>query len=37
MVRGKPWMAASGKLRNLREETAKINRIIEEEFDAQTF
>jgi hypothetical protein len=35
--KGKPWMAAFGKLRNLREETAKINRIIEEEFDAQTF
>lgn len=28
-----PWMAAFGKLRHLREETAKINRLIEEEFD----
>lgn len=31
--RGKPWMAAFGKLRRLRRETAKINRIIEEEFE----
>jgi hypothetical protein len=31
--RGKPWMAAFGKLRHLRRETAKINRIIEEEFE----
>jgi hypothetical protein len=30
---GKPWMAAFGKLRHLRRETAKINRIIEEEFE----
>jgi hypothetical protein len=29
----KPWMAAFGKLRHLRKETAKINRIIEEEFE----
>ena len=29
----KPWMAAFGKLRHLRRETAKINRIIEEEFE----
>lgn len=29
----KPWMAAFGKLRHLRAETAKINRIIEEEFE----
>ena len=30
---GKPWMAAFGKLRHLRRETAKINRLIEEEFE----
>jgi len=29
----KPWMAAFGKLRHLREETEKINHIIEEEFE----
>jgi hypothetical protein len=29
----KPWMAAFGKLRHLRRETAKINRKIEEEFE----
>jgi hypothetical protein len=29
----KPWMTAFGKLRQLRRETAKINRIIEEEFE----
>ncbi len=29
---GKPWMKTFGKLRELRLETAKINRIIEEEF-----
>jgi hypothetical protein len=29
----KPWMAAFGKLRRLRKETARINRIIEEEFE----
>ena len=29
----KPWMTAFGKLRPLRSETAKINRIIEEEFE----
>ncbi len=29
----KPWMAAFGKLRDLRRETAKINRIIEEQFE----
>jgi hypothetical protein len=28
-----PWMAAFGKLRHLRKETAKINRTIEEEFE----
>jgi hypothetical protein len=28
-----PWMTAFGKLRHLRKETAKINRIIEEEFE----
>jgi hypothetical protein len=31
--KSKPWMAGFGKLRNLRGETAKINRIIEEEFE----
>jgi len=30
---GKPWMAAFGKLRHLRKETARINRVIEEEFE----
>lgn len=29
----KPWMKSFGKLRHLRRETARINRIIEEEFD----
>jgi hypothetical protein len=29
----KPWMAAFGKLRRLRKETARINRRIEEEFE----
>ena len=29
----KPWMAAFGKLRRLRQETATINRRIEEEFE----
>jgi len=29
----KPWMAAFGKLRHLRRETAKINRMIEQEFE----
>ncbi|MGB9253519.1 MAG: hypothetical protein WCC25_01665 [Candidatus Korobacteraceae bacterium] len=29
----KPWMAAFGKLQHLRKETARINRLIEEEFD----
>ncbi len=28
-----PWMAAFGKLRHLRKETARINRLIEEEFE----
>jgi hypothetical protein len=28
-----PWMAAFGKLRRLRKETAKINRVIEAEFE----
>jgi len=28
-----PWMAAFGKLRHLRKETAKINRLIEQEFE----
>jgi len=31
--RAKPWMAAFGKLRHLRKETARINRLIEEEFE----
>jgi hypothetical protein len=30
---GKPWMAAFGKVRHLRKETAKINRLIDEEFE----
>ncbi len=30
--RDKPWMKAFGKLRSLREETARINRIIAKEF-----
>jgi len=29
----KPWMKTFGKLRHLRKEAARINRIIEEEFD----
>ena len=29
----KPWMALAGGLRHLRKETARINRIIEEEFE----
>jgi hypothetical protein len=29
----KPWMKTFGKLRHLRKETARINRIIEQEFD----
>jgi hypothetical protein len=32
----KPWMGAFGKLRHLRRETEKINRIIEEEFEQMT-
>jgi hypothetical protein len=28
-----PWMAGFGKLRHLRKETAKINHMIEEEFE----
>jgi hypothetical protein len=28
----KPWMKTFGKLRHLHKETAKINRVIEEEF-----
>jgi hypothetical protein len=28
-----PWMTAFGKLRHLRKETAKINRLIEYEFE----
>ena len=29
----KPWMALAGGLRHLKKETARINRIIEEEFE----
>jgi hypothetical protein len=29
----KPWMAACGKLRHLNKETAKIDRVIEEDFE----
>lgn len=29
----KPWMKSFGKLRQLGEETARINRIIDEEFE----
>jgi hypothetical protein len=29
----KPWMAAFGRLRHLRKDGAKINRLIEEEFE----
>lgn len=29
----RPWMAAFGKLRHLRNETSKINRLIENEFE----
>lgn len=29
----KPWMAAFGKLRRLRKENLRINRVIEEEFE----
>jgi hypothetical protein len=29
----KPWITAFGKLRHLRKETARINRVIEEEFE----
>lgn len=29
----KPWMAAFGKLRHLRKEIARVNRMIEEEFE----
>jgi hypothetical protein len=32
-VARQPWMAAFGKLRRLRKETSRINRIIEEEFE----
>ena len=32
-VEEKPWLKAFGKLRSLRKETARINRIIEEEFE----
>ena len=29
----RPWMETFGKLRHLRKETARINRIIEDEFE----
>ena len=29
----KPWMSAVGKLRHLRKETERINKLIEEEFE----
>jgi hypothetical protein len=29
----KPWMRVAGKLRHLRQETARINRVIEKEFE----
>ena len=29
----KPWMPLVGKLRNLRQETARLNQIIEDEFE----
>ena len=29
----KPWLRTFGKLRDLRKETVRINRLIEEEFD----
>jgi hypothetical protein len=32
-AKDKPWMAAFGKLKHLRKETARINRLIEEEFE----
>ena len=31
-VKEKPWMRMVGKLRHLRKETARINRLIENEF-----
>jgi hypothetical protein len=31
----RPWMTTFGKLRCLRKETARINRIIEEEFEIE--
>ena len=33
----KPWMRSFGKLRSLRKETARINRIIEGEFERIDF
>ena len=32
-IEGKPWLAAFGKLRRLRQESARINRLIEQEFE----
>jgi hypothetical protein len=31
--RGKPWMRTFGKLKPFRKETARINRLIEQEFE----
>ena len=32
-IEGKPWMAGFGKLRQLKQESAYINRLIEQEFE----
>ncbi len=32
-MRSKPWMKGFGGLRHLRKETARINKLIEEEFE----
>jgi len=32
-IRSKPWMKGAGGLRHLRKETARINKLIEEEFE----
>ena len=31
--RSKPWMKLAGRLRHLRKETARINKVIEQEFE----
>ena len=33
LERDKPWLKMAGGLRHLRKETARINRLIEEEFE----